>query len=97
MFRKTVCIFSLVCIKNRLAGFAYGVKYFANSAHQHEQAVEDGAEDKDEGKEVAEELELDPFTTIQFTISGNRLIIEAIDAEQSLVCFGNCYRCPGRN
>ena len=47
--------------------------------------------------EVAEELELDPFTTIQFTISGNRLIIEAIDAEQSLVCFGNCYRCPGRN
>ena len=47
--------------------------------------------------EVAEELELDPFTTIQFTISGNRLIIEAIDAEQSMVCFGNCYRCPGRN
>ena len=48
-------------------------------------------------EEVAEELELDPFTTIQYTISGNRLIIEAIDAEQSMVCFGNCCRCPGRN
>jgi len=47
--------------------------------------------------EVAEELEMDPFTTIQFTISGNRLIIEAIDAEHSMVCFGNCCRCPGRN
>ena len=47
--------------------------------------------------EVAEELELDPFTIIQYTISGNRLIIEAIDAEQSMVCFGNCCRCPGRN
>ena len=47
--------------------------------------------------EVAEELELDPFTTIQYTISGNRLIIEAIEAEQSMVCFGNCCRCPGRN
>ena len=47
--------------------------------------------------EVAEELELDPFTTIQFTISGNRLIIEAIDAEHSMVCFGNCCRCPCRN
>ena len=47
--------------------------------------------------EVAEELELDPFTTIQYTISGNRLIIEAIDAEQRMVCFGNCCRCPGRN
>ena len=46
--------------------------------------------------EVAEELDLDPFTTIQYTISGNRLIIEAIDTEQSMVCFGNCC-CPGRN
>ena len=27
--------------------------------------------------EVAEELELDPFTTIQYTISGNRFIIAA--------------------
>ena len=47
--------------------------------------------------EVAEELDLDPFSTIQYTISGNRLIMEAIDAEQSMVCFGNCCRCPGRN
>ena len=47
--------------------------------------------------ELVEELELDPFTTIQYTISGNRLIIEAIEAEQSMVCFGNCCRCPGRN
>lgn len=47
--------------------------------------------------EVAEELELDPFSTIQYTISGNQLIIEAIDAEQSMVCFVNCCRCPGRN
>ena len=47
--------------------------------------------------EVAEELKLDPFTTIQYTISGNRLIIEAIDAERSMVCFGNCCRCPSRN
>ena len=58
MFCKTVCIFCLVCIKNRLAGFAYVVKYFANSAHQHEQAVEDSGEEEDEGKEVAEELEV---------------------------------------
>ena len=47
--------------------------------------------------EVAEELDLDPFATIQYIISGNRLIIEAIDAEQSMVCFGKCCRCPGRN
>ena len=45
--------------------------------------------------EVAEELNLDPFDAIQYTISGGRLIIEAIDAEQSRVCFGNCRRCPG--
>ena len=47
--------------------------------------------------EAAEELNLDPFATIQYTISGNRLIMEAIDTEQSMVCFGNCCRCPGRN
>ena len=45
--------------------------------------------------EVAQELNLDPFGTIQYTISKGRLIIEAIDAEQSRVCFGNCSRCPG--
>ena len=47
--------------------------------------------------ELAEELELDPFTTIQYSISRGRLIIEAIDTEQSMVSFGNCCRCPGRN
>lgn len=47
--------------------------------------------------EVMEELELDPFSTIQYSISGGRLIIEPIDAEQDMVCFGNCCRCPGRN
>ena len=47
--------------------------------------------------EVAEELNLDPFATIQYTISRGRLIIEEIDAEESKVCFGNCCRCPGRN
>ena len=47
--------------------------------------------------EVAEELGLDPFSTIQFTISKNKLIIQPIDAEQSMVCFGDCRRCPGRD
>ena len=47
--------------------------------------------------EVAEELGLDAFTTIQYSISRGRLIIEPIDAEQSMVCFGNCCRCPGRD
>ena len=46
--------------------------------------------------EVAEELDLDPFSTIQYTISRGRLIIEPIEAEQSMVCFGDCCRCPGR-
>lgn len=47
--------------------------------------------------EVAEEVRLDPFATIQFTIARGRLIIEPIEAEHSMVCFGNCCRCPGRN
>ena len=47
--------------------------------------------------EVLEELELDPFSTIQYSISRGRLIIEPIDEEQSKVCFGNCCRCPGRD
>lgn len=46
--------------------------------------------------EVLEELGLDPFSTIQYSISRGRLIIEPIDGEQSMVCFGNCCRCPGR-
>lgn len=47
--------------------------------------------------EVMEELGLGPFSSIQMTISRGRLIVEPIDAEQSLVCFGNCRRCPGKN
>ena len=47
--------------------------------------------------EVLEELELDPFSTIQYSISRGRLIIEPIDEEQSKVCFVNCCRCPGRD
>lgn len=47
--------------------------------------------------EVLEELELDPFSTIQYSISRGRLIIEPIDEEQSKVCLGNCCRCPGRD
>lgn len=35
--------------------------------------------------EVMEELELDPFSTIQYSISGGRLIIEPIDAEQDSI------------
>ena len=47
-------------------------------------------------EEIADELGLDPFSTIQFTISRGRLIIEPIDADCSMVCFGNCNHCPGR-
>ena len=46
--------------------------------------------------EVLEEVGLDAFTTIQFSISRGKLIIEPIDGEQNMVCFGNCCRCPGR-
>ena len=47
--------------------------------------------------EVAEELDLDMFSTIQYTISKGRLIVENIEAPQSRVCFGNCCRCPRRD
>ena len=47
--------------------------------------------------EVAEELDLDMFSTIQYTISKGRLIIQNIEAPQSRVCFGHCRRCPGRD
>lgn len=47
--------------------------------------------------EVLEELELDEFTTVQYSVSKGRLIIEPIDAEQNMVCVGNCCRCRGRN
>ena len=43
--------------------------------------------------EVAEELALDPFTTIQYTVSRGRLIIEPVDPELSMTCFGICRRC----
>lgn len=46
--------------------------------------------------EILEELDIGPFTTIQFSISRGRLIIEPIEAEHNMVCFGNCNRCPGR-
>lgn len=47
--------------------------------------------------EVLEELELDEYDTIQFSISRGRLIIEPIEAEQNMVCIGACCRCPGRS
>ena len=47
--------------------------------------------------EVLEELELDEFTTVQYSVSKGRLIIEPIDAEENMVCIGNCCRCRGRN
>lgn len=47
--------------------------------------------------EVLDELELDEFSTVQYSVSKGRLIIEPIDAEQNMVCIGNCYRCRGRN
>ena len=47
--------------------------------------------------EVLEELELDEFSTVQYSVSKGRLIIEPIDAEQNMVCIGSCCRCRGRN
>ena len=38
--------------------------------------------------EVLDELELDEFSTVQYSVSKGRLIIEPIDAEQDLVCIG---------
>ena len=46
--------------------------------------------------EVLDELELDEFSTVQYSVSKGRLIIEPIDAEQNMVCIGSCCRCPGR-
>lgn len=46
--------------------------------------------------EVMEEMELDPFSTIQFSISKGKLIIEPIDSDYDMVCIGNCSRCRGR-
>ena len=47
--------------------------------------------------EVLEELELDEFSTVQYSVSKGRLIIEPIDAEQNMVCIGNCCRCRGQH
>lgn len=47
--------------------------------------------------EVLDELELDEFSTVQYSVSKGRLIIEPIDAEQNMVCIGNCCRCRGRS
>ena len=47
--------------------------------------------------EVLDELELDEFSTVQYSVSKGRLIIEPIDAEQNMVCIGNCCRCRGLN
>lgn len=47
--------------------------------------------------EVLDELELDEFSTVQYSVSKGRLIIEPIGAEQNMVCIGNCCRCRGRN
>lgn len=46
--------------------------------------------------EVLEEVEIDAFSAIQFSVAGGKLIIEPIDAEQNMVCIGSCCRCPGR-
>lgn len=47
-------------------------------------------------EEVLDELELDEFSTIQYSVSRGRLIIEPIDADQDMICIGACCRCPGR-
>ena len=41
--------------------------------------------------EVLEEVGIDAFSTVQFSVA-----IEPIDAEQNMVCIGSCCRCPGR-
>ena len=46
--------------------------------------------------EVLEEVGIDAFSTFQFSVARGKLIIEPIDAEQNMVCIGNCCRCPGR-
>ena len=47
--------------------------------------------------EVLEEVGIDAFSTIQFSVARGKLIIEPIDAEQNMVCIGSCCWCPGRN
>ena len=46
--------------------------------------------------EVLEEVGIDAFSTVQFSVARGNPIIEPIDAEQNMVCIGSCCRCPGR-
>lgn len=46
--------------------------------------------------EMAEALELNEFTTIQYYVDGNRLVIEAVDEEECLPRRGNGC-CPCQN
>ena len=46
--------------------------------------------------EVLEELELNEFTTIQYYVDGNRLVIEAVDEEECLPRRRNGC-CPCQN
>jgi len=46
--------------------------------------------------EVLEELELDEYDTIQYSVSNGRLIIEQIEGDRDMVCLGKCCDCPGR-
>lgn len=44
---------------------------------------------------LLEEVGIDPFDTIQMYISRGRLIIEPTESDCTMICFGNCRRCPG--
>ena len=46
--------------------------------------------------EMAEALELNEFTTIQYYVDGNRLVIEAVDEKSCATSHRSC-RCPGRD
>ena len=46
--------------------------------------------------EMAEALDLNEFTTIQYYVDGNRLVIEAVDEEECLSRRGNGC-CPCQN
>lgn len=43
--------------------------------------------------ELAEELGLDAFTTIQYSISRGRLIIETVDEDEACACCPHCGDC----
>ena len=46
--------------------------------------------------EIAEALDLNEFATIQYYVTGNKLVIEAVDEERCATSHRSC-RCPGRN